>query len=95
MRSLVASVWHDLAWWLDYESKNDDYLVRIVRSLKGHQREMYELYRERGSSIAQSLDALGFTLVGASWSFPTSQRPSSWPPRRMPSTKRRLGSHIT
>ena len=60
---MVTSAWHDWEWWHDYEKTHDEYLANLVKSLMGHQREMYELRRELGSGIAQSLDRLGFELM--------------------------------
>jgi len=44
-----------MEWWLEYERKHDDYLVGLLRCLTKDQREWYEIYRERGCGIAQSL----------------------------------------
>jgi len=40
---MVTSAWHDWEWWHTYEQTHDDYLVGLVKSLKGHQREMSAL----------------------------------------------------
>lgn len=51
----MVSEWHSMEWWLEYERKHDDYLVGLLRCLTKDQREWYEIYRERGCGIAQSL----------------------------------------